>query len=82
MLHRAAAAHAEMSADRGDALCTRLLDLDKTPTIGATRLGIDVDGFARQAPGDVNRSFGALSYSIAVLAQTPDQKLFNHARPR
>ena len=82
MLYRAAAAHAEMPADRLDALCTRLPHIDQTAAVGVAGHGVDFDAFARQRSGDVNRSFGAVSYSVAMLPQPADQKLFNHAPPR
>ena len=82
MLHCAAAANPEMSADWVNPQCTRLLHIHKTPAVRVTWLGIDFDGFARQGPGNINRSLGALGYSVAVLAEAVDQDPLNHAGPR
>jgi hypothetical protein len=71
-----------MPADRRAALWTRLLHMEKTPAVRVTWYGVDFDDFARQAARDVNRSAGAVGYSVPVLAQAADQKLFNHAPPR
>jgi hypothetical protein len=54
----------------------------KTPAVRVTWFGVDFDGFARQGPGNVNRSFGAVGYSVAVLAEAVDQNPFNHDGPR
>jgi hypothetical protein len=82
MLHRAAAANPEMSADRLNPLCARSLHIHKTPAVRVAGHGIDFDYFARQGPWDVNLSVRAVGYSVAVLAEAADQKLFNHAPPR
>ena len=82
MLHRAATANSEMSADWFNSQCTRLLHIHKTPAVGVTWHGIHFDGFARQGPGDVNRSLRAVRYSVAVLAEAVDQNPLNHAGPR
>jgi hypothetical protein len=71
-----------MSADRFNPQRTRLLHGHKTPAIRVTWLGVDFDGFARQGPGNVNRSLGAVGYSIAVLAEAFDHNPLNHAEPR
>jgi hypothetical protein len=72
MLHGAAAAHSEMRADRLDALGTRLLHTEKAPAVRVTGHGVDFHDFARQSAWHVNRSVGAVGYSIAVLAQAAD----------
>lgn len=82
MLRRAPAANPEMSADWVNPQCARLLHLHKTPAVGVTWLGIDFDGFARQGPGNVNRSLGTVGYSIAMLAEAVDQNSLKHAGPR
>jgi hypothetical protein len=82
VLHGAAAAYAEMWADRLDALCARLLHADKAPAVGVTGHGVDFDNFAWQGPRDVNRPISAVGYSVAVLTQAVDRELLNHAPPR
>ena len=82
MLHGAATANPEMSADWFDPQCTRLLHIHKTPAVRVTWHGVHFDGFARQRPWDVNRTFGAVGYSVAVLAEAVDQNPLNHAGPR
>ena len=58
VLHGAAAAYAEMRADRRDALRTRLFDLEEAPPVGVAGDRFDLDGFARQRTGNVNRAGG------------------------
>jgi hypothetical protein len=82
MLHRAATANPEMSADWFNPQCTRLLHIHKTPAVWVTWHDVHFDGFARERPGDVNRSLGAVGYSVAVLAKAVDQNPLNHAGPR
>jgi hypothetical protein len=82
MLHRAATANPEMSADWFDSQCTRSLHVHKTPAVGVTWHGIHFDGFARQGSWDVNRSLGAIGNSVAVLAEAVNQNPLNHAGPR
>jgi hypothetical protein len=71
-----------MPADWLDPQCTRLLHGHKTPPVRMTRLGVDFDRFARQGPGNVNRSLAAFGYSVAVLAEAVDQNSLKHAGPR
>jgi hypothetical protein len=82
MLHCAPAANPEMLADWVNPQCARLLHLHKTPAVRVTWFDIDFDGFARQGPGNVNRSLGTVGYSVAVLAEAVDQNPLNHAGPR
>jgi hypothetical protein len=71
-----------MSANWLNSQCARSLHIHKTPAVGVTWYGIHFDGFARQGPRDVNRSLGAVRYSVAVLAEAVDQNPLNHAGPR
>jgi hypothetical protein len=71
-----------MSADRFNPQGTRFLHGHETPPIRVPRLGIDFDRFARQGPGNVNWSLGAVGYSVAVLAEAVDQNALKHAEPR
>jgi hypothetical protein len=82
MLHCAAAANPEMSADWVNPQCTRLLHIHKTPAVRVTWHRVHFDGLARQSPWDVNQPLGAVGYAIAVLAETIDQNPLNHAGPR
>ncbi len=47
MLHRAAAAHAEMRADRRNALGARLLDLQQMSAVGIAGRRINLNALAR-----------------------------------
>jgi hypothetical protein len=82
VLHRAATANPEMRADRFNALCARLLDVHKPPAIRMARHGIDFDRLAGKSRGDVDRSLGAIGYSVAMFAEPFDQNPLNHARPQ
>ena len=55
VLQGAAAANAEMRADRRDAVRARCLDGDQRAPVGMAGHGFDLDGLARQRAGDINR---------------------------
>jgi hypothetical protein len=82
MLHRAATANAKVPADWLNSLCTRLLNVHKSPAVRMAGHGIDLDNLARQGAWNVNRAIGALGYSVAVLAEPVDQNSLSHAAPR
>src|SRR5271156_3093184 len=81
VLHGAAAAYAEMRTDRRDAFCTRLLDVEQPAAVGVAGDCFDLDRFARQCAGNVNRSCRAVGDTVAAMAEPGDRKLFNHALP-
>ena len=82
MLHGAAAADAEMRADRRDALRTRTLDLQEPAPVGMPCDLIDFDRLAGQRAGHVDRAGGTVGDAVAAMAQPGDQQPFNHAPPR
>ncbi len=82
MLQGAAAAGAEMWADRRDALGARLFDIEKVPSVGMTGPRLDFDGFAGQRAGNVDRAVGTVGNSVAAMAERRDGQVLNHARPR
>ena len=55
VLHGAAAAHAEMRANRRDALRARRVDVQKPPPVGMAGDVLDLDRFAGQRAGNIDR---------------------------
>jgi hypothetical protein len=82
LLHGAAAANAEMRADRRDAFRTRLADAKEPAPVGMTSDLFNVDRLARQRTRNVNGARGAVGNAVAAMAEMCDHNLLNHAPPR
>ena len=82
VLHGAAAAYAEMRADRCDALCARSFDAKEPAPVRMARDRFHLDRFAGQRSGDVDHADGAIGDAVAAMAEPGDRKLLNHAPPR
>src|SRR6185312_4215184 len=82
VLQRAAAAGAEMRADRHDPRRARLIDTQQAAAIRMARHGLDLDGLARQRVWYVNRPVGAFRAAVAAVADLADDQPLNHAAPR
>jgi hypothetical protein len=82
VLYGAAAAYAEMRADRCDAFRARLFDTKEPAPVGMTRDPFDLDRLARQRAGNVNRTGEAVGDSVAAMTEPGDQEPLNHAPPR
>ena len=82
MLHGAAAADAEMRADRRDALGARRVDAKQLPPVGMAGNALDLDRLAGQRAEHVNRLRAALDDTVAAMAEPIDHEALNHARPR
>ena len=82
MLHGAAAADAEMRADRRDALGARRVDAKQLPPVGMAGNVLDLDRLAGQRAEHVNRLRAALDDTVAAMAEPIDHEALNHARPR
>jgi hypothetical protein len=82
MLQGAAAANAEIWANRSDTLGARLVDIEKMPPVRVAGNAFDLDRLARQRIGHVDRAGWAIRDPIAATAQTIDHKSLNHARPQ
>ncbi len=81
MLDGAAAAHAEMRTDRRNALRARRLDAQQMPPVGMAGDRLDLDRFARQRAGHINRAVRAFGNPVAAVADLFDHKVFGHPRP-
>ena len=82
MLQGAAAADAEMRADRRDALGARLFDGEELPAVRMAGPILDFDAFARQRARHIDRTVGAGRDAVAALADRIDFQMLNHVRPR
>ena len=82
MLHGAAAAYPKMRADRRHPLRAWSVDSDQTPPVGMAGNLFDLDGFAGQRAGHVDRTISAVGDAIAAMTEPGDQEPLNHARPR
>jgi hypothetical protein len=82
MLQGAAAANAEIWANRSDTLGARLVDIEKMPPVRVAGNVFDLDRLPRQCIGDVNRPGRTVRNPIAAMAQTIDHQSLNHARPQ
>ena len=80
VLHGAAAALAEMLADRRCALVTRLVDMDQMTPVGVPGDRFDRDHFARQRVGHIDRPNGCVGNAVAAMAEALNRELFGHAR--
>src|SRR5258708_4378927 len=79
MLHGAAAADAEMFADRRFALMARFVDADEMPPVGMAVDAFDRHEFARQSVGDEYRPNIGVGDAVAAMAEAGDGELFGHA---
>ena len=79
MLQCAAAAGAEMLADRLSALVAGLVDVQQMPAIGMTGNGLDSDGFSGKRVGHVNRAIGCVGDAVAAMAKPRNNELLSHA---
>ena len=82
MLHGAAAAHAEVRANRRDAFGARCIDVEKSPPVGMSRHPFDLNRLAWQRAGNIDRPVGAVGDPVAEMAKPVDHKPLNHAAPR
>ena len=82
MLHGAAAADAEMRADRRDARGARRVDAEKLPPVGMARNALDLDRLAGQRAEHENRLSPVVDDAIAAMADVIDHEALNHAAPR
>src|SRR4029077_19660909 len=85
MLHGAAAADAEMRADRSDTRGARCVDAEKLPPVGMAGNALDLDRLAGQRAGPENRLRAARAGrddTVAAMADVIDHETLNHARPR
>ncbi len=67
------------------ARCARALgcvDAQQMPPVGMARHGLDLDGFAGQRAGHVDRLGAAVGDAVAAMAEPVDHQPLNHARPR
>ena len=82
MLQRAAAADAEVRADRRDALGARCFDGEELAAVGMAGPILDFDAFAGQRARHIDRTVGAVRDAVAAMADRIDRKVLNHVRPR
>jgi hypothetical protein len=82
VLQGAATANAEMPANRFDPLCARFFNVQKMSPARLAGHGFYLDSLAWQRTGDIDRSLGSLSDSIATLPEPIDHQPLNHERPR
>jgi len=82
MLHGAAAADAEMRADRRNALGARLVDAKQLPPVGMAGNVLDLDRLTRQRAEHENRLSTAIDDAVTALANAIDHEALNHVRPR
>ena len=81
MLHGAAAATAEMRADRGDPLCARALDPQQAAPVGMTLNCLHLDGLAGQRIRHEHRPGRRLGDAVAAMAEVGDGQVLGHAMP-
>ncbi len=82
MLQRAAPAHAEMRADRRDALQTRRLDAQQVPPVRMAGPVIDFHGFARQRVGHIERPHIRQRDAVTAVAEVVDGQALNQGQLR
>ncbi len=81
MLKRAAAADAEMRADRIDPVGTSRQHVHKRCVL-AVGVHLDADPFARQRKGHKERTVGGFGDAIALGAEPVDLNFNGHGMPR
>jgi hypothetical protein len=82
MLHGAAAAEAEMRANRRDALRARLFDGEEMSPVRLAGHAFDFDAFAGQRSRYIDWTTGPVGHAVAAVADPPDHQMLNHVRPR
>ena len=83
MLDRAAAADAEMWAERRDPLRAGVLDLEQAPAVGMmARHGRDLDGLAAQRVGHKTALSAGKGDAVAAMTDMIDDEAFNHGARR
>ena len=80
VLHGAAAALAEMLADRLRALMARPIDMHEMATVGMTGNGLDRHRLAGQRIGDVDGTGRRIRDAVAAMAEPRNGELLSHAR--
>ena len=80
VLQRAAAAGAEMLADRCSALVAGFVDMQQMPAVGMAGDTVDRDGFAGKRVGHVDCAFRRFGNAVAAMAKPRNGELFSHAR--
>ena len=78
VLGLAAAAHAEMRADRRDASRARRLDAQQVTPVRMARKGLDLHHLARQRVGHESRPSGRLGDAVAAMTEARDGQAFGH----
>ena len=74
MLDRAAAAHAEMPAERGDPFRARALDLEQPPTVGMALDGLGLDRLAAERVGHIHILPADDADAVAEMADMIDDR--------
>jgi len=82
MLERAAAAYAEMRADRRDARRARALDAHQVAPVRMAGPGIGLDDFAGQRVGHIDRTRIRCGDAVAAGAEMIDGEPLNQTPPR
>src|SRR5712691_11864274 len=82
MLDGAAAAGAEMRADRRNAFGTWQFHRQQTPPVRMTRHRLDLDGFAGQGVRHIDGGIASFGYSVAAMAHAGDGQPLSHAALR
>jgi hypothetical protein len=81
VLHGTAPAYAEMRADGCYTVWTCSYDAQKLPPRGVVAAIGDLDSFAWQRAGNVNRVTAIVGNTVAEVAETIDQQMFRHVGP-
>ena len=82
MLDGAAAAGAEISAERIDPLRTGLFDACQRAAVGMTGDGVGLDGFAAQRVRHEQALAAGKADAVAAMADMVDDEAFNHGARR
>ena len=82
MLQGAAAANAEMRANRRDPIRAPLFEREEPPPVGMARHGIDLDGLAGKRTGNKEWAVGRVGHAVTAMAEAGNSQAFNHAWPR
>ena len=82
MLNRAAAANAEMRAERLDALRARCLDPQQMAAIRMAGDALDLNGLARQRVGHKDRACRRIRHAVAAMGDAIDGEPFGQWQRR
>ena len=82
MLRGAAAADAEMWAERRDAVRARCFDMQEMPPVGMARNRVDLYCLARERIRHEDRAIRRLRYAVAAMADAIDNEFFSHGLPK